>query len=80
MPELTDHQTLRDRIRAESQQYLSTEPREGEFTTSDYKEWLGVDNNTAYRVLQQMVKDGKLTKRNGKQNGANCNVYHAKSI
>ena len=75
MPELQDSPSLRERIIAESQQYLTGEPEEGEFTIEQYMEWNGIDSNASYRALNRMEDDGKITKRKGKVNGASCSIY-----
>ena len=72
----TDISDLRERIVAESKQYLRAEPQEDEFTADDYMVWNNIKNrNVAYRALEAMELDGKITKRKGSAFGASCNVY-----
>ena len=71
----TDISDLRERITAESQQYLSLPPGEDEFTVYHLMEWHGIEINSAGRVLKKMMADGKVTKRKGKYNGGSCNIY-----
>ena len=71
----TDISDLRERIIAESQQYLTPPAREDEFTIFDFMEWNEIDREAARKVLIAMEKDAKVSKRKGKINGASCNVY-----
>jgi len=76
MPELQDSPNLRERIIAESKQYVPAEPSEDEFTRDQFMDWCNIENkDTAYRKLDRMIRDGKITKRKGKVNGSGCNLY-----
>jgi len=71
----TDISDLKERIIAESRQYLRLPPGEDEFTIFDFMEWNEIERDPARRALIAMEKDAKVSKRKGKINGGSCNVY-----
>lgn len=73
---LEDSPSLQDRIRKESQRYITAEPSPDEFTVQDFIDGNDLkDRNVAIRALQRMEADGKIYKRKGRLNGSSCNVY-----
>ena len=69
MPELTDKESLKQRIVEESKVYLSDYQDPDEFTINDFMEANNIGRDSATRVLNEMVNDGKLEKRGGGQRG-----------
>jgi len=72
---LEDNQSLKERIRQESKQYLNLPPGPDEFTRMEFQEANDIDVNKAFAVLDKMVKDGKVTVRDGNKDGSFCKVY-----
>ena len=71
----TDISDLKERIIAESQQYIKQTPGEDEFTIYDFMEWHDIEINSARLALKKMMAAGKVSMRKGKVNGGSCNVY-----
>ena len=84
MPELTDNPRLLDKIREHCLPcFANVPPQEGEFMVTywiDTKRSMGeeISRATAYRQLDDRVKEGILTVRKGTYNGKQVNVYRFK--
>ena len=79
MPELTDSQSLKQRIIDESKEYVVLPPGENEFTIKDFMEAHGenMTEDRARLALEKMEKEGKIYSRKGlpKSRKGSCNVY-----
>jgi hypothetical protein len=76
MPELTDSESLRERIVADSKKYLTAGPQADEFTIADFMRWnQTTDRDAVRRALVEMEEDGLIYKRKGRMDGSSINVY-----
>jgi Fic family protein len=64
---------LLDALHAE---YLEKERREGDFTRKEWQARYKITESQAFRELDALVGAGKLTKRTGRSDGRECDLYH----
>ena len=55
--------------------YAEKERKPGEITRKEYQARYGISESLAYRELDALVLAGKLTRRKGRDNGRECDLY-----